>query len=657
MPQADIEAARNWPINEIWKRLGLIDPVRGMVCSPFREDKHPGCQVGGDKNIFFDYAAGVSLDSIDLVRKARGCDFQAAVTFVLKRLPDMETTNNEPITPTAQGTKPKARKLWADAGTAKSNFNTLPTAKNNQEILDFLQNDYGLIFDMIPDDWRAFDHPSMGLGVVYQGYDRAGESVYKFRSTKRDGKGKRYNTFLFGGAGNMSLGEPSEIGVLIVCGEEKAAMGAAAGYEVICPLTGEKALDAETIGLIVNSGDRPARIILANDNDTAGRKANQGTAKALVAAGYPGTQIYLPNWPNGAPEGFDINDVAKSGGVEAVKKLTKNASQYMEEGPRCLSAAEFLAVQRPPLRYHIEGILPYGGKLTFSATSKWGKSLWAIQTGMALAAGNCEWLGWLFGPPARVLYIQAEIMDGLVENRLRWMFEHMPQEINMERAGKNFIIREIAKGRPNLMSDTGRKDLEISLEQERPETLILDPMAALFPGMEENAAESMSLALDYVANLANRFECAVILIHHHSKAGAARGSSVFEAWPESDIQASFMNEEDRSVAKIIMKLRCAYNSGPLYWQMPSPTAPWFEKMPNDFEPSKGRGRPSLVQPEFVVTIIKANGQPIRWKDLQASLVSVSGISGSKAEKLICEAKDMGMITTGGGFYSVPGLTS
>jgi 5S rRNA maturation endonuclease (ribonuclease M5) len=56
--------------------------------SPFREDKNPSCQLGGEKNIFFDHATGESLDSIALTRKVRGCSFADAVAFVLGRKPE-----------------------------------------------------------------------------------------------------------------------------------------------------------------------------------------------------------------------------------------------------------------------------------------------------------------------------------------------------------------------------------------------------------------------------------------------------------------------------------------------------------------------------------------------------------------------------------------
>lgn len=90
-----IDASRTIPICDVWARLGL-PPVRAGTSfhSPFREDKKPSCQLGGEKNIFFDHATGESLDTIALTRKVRGCSFVDAVAFVLDRRPEDLLDNN-----------------------------------------------------------------------------------------------------------------------------------------------------------------------------------------------------------------------------------------------------------------------------------------------------------------------------------------------------------------------------------------------------------------------------------------------------------------------------------------------------------------------------------------------------------------------------------
>jgi len=97
-----IDTSRSIPICDVWVRLGL-SPVRAGTSfhSPFREDKKPSCQLGGEKNIFFDHATGESLDTIALTRKVRGCSFVDAVAFVLDRRPEdlLDNDGSRPYPP------------------------------------------------------------------------------------------------------------------------------------------------------------------------------------------------------------------------------------------------------------------------------------------------------------------------------------------------------------------------------------------------------------------------------------------------------------------------------------------------------------------------------------------------------------------------------
>ncbi len=103
-----IERARQVPVRSVWLRLGLPDVREGAAfSSPFREDRKPSCQLGGDKNIFFDYGTGENLDPIALVRKVRGCMFKEAVAFVLNRpIEALLDRQQQVITTTAGGGSP-----------------------------------------------------------------------------------------------------------------------------------------------------------------------------------------------------------------------------------------------------------------------------------------------------------------------------------------------------------------------------------------------------------------------------------------------------------------------------------------------------------------------------------------------------------------------
>lgn len=551
-------------------------------------------------------------------------------------------------------TKPpsESKKVWGDdLEKARAIFEALPLAREDAEAVAYLEKAYGIPAQVIPNAWRVCTYPDLGKGIAYEGRDTAGPvASFKFKSFKRNAKGKREYRFLFGTGGYCSMQAQGgkSAGLVIVGGEEKALAASMAGFNAISPLMGESCIDDELVAWLC---ENPATVILCNDNDDKGRTANEESAQALLRAGFPGEDLHIIAWPEGFPEKGDINDVLKQFGIDGLRALLESAPAQVVL-PRCLSAADFLAAPREPLAFHIDGILPEGGKLTFSATSKWGKSMWAIQTGLALAAGDCEWLGWKFGKPAKVLYLQAEIMDSLLASRLQWILQSMPPGIDQVRASRNFIVQEIAGQRPNLLDPRGRTIAEKLIARHEPDVLMLDPLAAICPGMEENEAKSMGAVLDYFSNLTVRFGCAVVLVHHHGKTGVSRGSSVFEAWPESDLAASFL-DESREVAKIEMRLRCTYNKGAVYWRMPTPDLPWFESMGEGWQPEpKTRARKATAN--HAVLALKASGQKMMsWKELRDAIQEITDCGQKTAQNVITEAKDQGLIRYENALYFLP----
>jgi hypothetical protein len=227
--------------------------------------------------------------------------------------------------------------------------------------------------------------------------------------------------------------------------------------------------------------------------------------------------------------------------------------------------------------------------MTLSADAKWGKSWFAMQLGLALASGECEFLDWKLEEPRRVLYLQIELPDSMVRERLEMLLDKMPEGMSPERARLNFLVHTVSEGRPNLMDETGRQVLQALLDRWEPDVLIVDPLAFAFPGLNENSADSMGEALRFLTDLATDNNMAVVLLHHQSKNKGeeeARGSSVFFGWPESDLLVR-RKEPEPGVAEVSLRLRCAPNDGPLYWRRPTEDDPWFAAMPEDWKPPQG----------------------------------------------------------------------
>lgn len=94
---------------------------------------------------------------------------------------------------------------------------------------------------------------------------------------------------------------------------------------------------------------------------------------------------------------------------------------------------------------------------------------------------------------------------------------------------------------PSLHLDvqTDRLRLEATLEKIRPRLLLLDPLIRMH-SIDENSSHDVALLLGSLTRIQRRYGCAIVLVHHASKRGAARpgealrGSTDLHAWGGSN---------------------------------------------------------------------------------------------------------------------------
>lgn len=349
-------------------------------------------------------------------------------------------------------------------------------------------------------------------------------------------------------------------------------------------------------------------------------------------------------------------------GDGGLDRLYKQFAEFQAEASvtgsnQALTLGDFLATPRPALRYWIQGFLPERGKMTISAVAKGFKTTLLIELGLCAAAGQVRYLNFDFGDPARVLLVQPELSDGLMAERFAWIMRTAPDYLDRGRLIQNFHVLETTCGRPSLWhahprGRESRRELEAALERTQANILLVDSLYMSFAGMDENAADQMTMALDYLGDLANRFGVAIILSHHFNKSGTvARGSSVYQGWGETDLSISTL-DKDPSVVKVDALLRCSFAKGfPAYWQKPDGQTAWFEPMPEDWAPEKP-GRKSKASPQLAVMVLRDSGKPLKYKDFVQSLQDAVGCGRSAATEAISGAIELGKIIKGGGIYAL-----
>ena len=88
-----------------------------------------------------------------------------------------------------------------------------------------------------------------------------------------------------------------------------------------------------------------------------------------------------------------------------------------------------------------------------------------------------------------------------------------------------------------------------------PSVVIIDPLGK-FHSSDENSSKEMRRVLDEFDTIINRFNCSVIIVHHHGKPNpnspgqkthGGRGSSVLHDWVDSSIDLHYSDYEDRTV--------------------------------------------------------------------------------------------------------------
>jgi archaellum biogenesis ATPase FlaH len=187
------------------------------------------------------------------------------------------------------------------------------------------------------------------------------------------------------------------------------------------------------------------------------------------------------------------------------------------EKPKVTSKLTFLTpsdcAAMPSRGYVIKGFIAPGDVACVFGEPGAGKSMIAPYLGYMVAQGN-EAFG-MRTKQGGVFYVPSEDETGM-QMRVRALREQHGD------ADDFFVVRGV-----NIGKDDGLKDLLLEIKRQRPSLIVIDTLAAAFPGLEENSSEAMSRVVNTGKRLA-AFGAAVVFIHHSTKDsnGTPRGHSV-----------------------------------------------------------------------------------------------------------------------------------
>ena len=201
--------------------------------------------------------------------------------------------------------------------------------------------------------------------------------------------------------------------------------------------------------------------------------------------------------------------------------------------------ADTLAARNPkPRAWHVEGLLPGRTVTLLGGDGGTGKSLLALQLAAATAAAR-PWLG-LPVTAGRAVYVSAEDDSEELHRRLADItqaegiaFDDLERLTLRSLAGEDALLAH-AQRNGTLTPTPLFRDLDQRLGDEAPALLVLDTLADLFPGDENNRAQARQF-VGMLRGLAIRHDCTVLMLAHPSLSGlnSGTGTSGSTAWNNS----------------------------------------------------------------------------------------------------------------------------
>lgn len=192
------------------------------------------------------------------------------------------------------------------------------------------------------------------------------------------------------------------------------------------------------------------------------------------------------------------------------------------------SAAGLKGKPVPAREWLVEGLIPSRTVTLLGGDGGTGKSLLALQLALASVTGG-PWIGnAVTGGP--VVYFSAEDDEDELHRRLDDIlratgrdYDDVSNLILCSHAGKEALLATQATATAPLQPTRLYERLDARMGAVKPSLLVLDTLADLFPGNENDRAQARQF-IGLLRALSIKHECAVVLLAHPSLSGLNSGS-------------------------------------------------------------------------------------------------------------------------------------
>lgn len=205
------------------------------------------------------------------------------------------------------------------------------------------------------------------------------------------------------------------------------------------------------------------------------------------------------------PAGIDLAEVVSGNGYES------------QERPRYIvrTAADALKPQEP-IDWVINPLFSTGSVSVIVGHPGSKKTYSMLSAAVCVALGK-PWLGFSTRP-AKVLIVDEESGERRLSRRLG-------DAIRGELGNDTTQINYVSLAQFNLREPDDVVLLQALIENTGAELVIIDALADIMPGGDENAVKDIQPVFIGLRKIAEVCKCAIVIIHHANKAGGYRGST------------------------------------------------------------------------------------------------------------------------------------
>lgn len=224
--------------------------------------------------------------------------------------------------------------------------------------------------------------------------------------------------------------------------------------------------------------------------------------------------------------------------MQSPEPVDETDEMFVEQRPKVLfpllSISDVFRLPKP--RFLIDRHFPQQGTGVLFGEPGGGKSFVALDMSLHIAYGLKDYHGDTImrrdtDTPPRVLYIAGEGVSGFQTRIRAWQTAHAEKIAGLpEPTGFRLVPRAA-----NFLKPQDVENLYSAIVgfAETWDLIVVDTVSRSIAGQDENKQEVMSTFVDVSTRLSEKLQSFVLGIHHPSKAGEMRGSTVFEGGSDS----------------------------------------------------------------------------------------------------------------------------